>query len=496
MRWTNRIYVTDSPGSMKQIKLSIHANLLPVLICLLLPLSPTEIFGDDAGIQQKIAIFNKNFDNAEYGDVIIRGEELYKLLPEDEIIQYKLAHAYFRTGEFDKVIQIASKNTSIPLIPTYYNKIEDLGFHAYAYTLWQMQIMAYAAVKDTEQTIRQLDLIGKFEDRSMIFLQYLMKIWIGSKEEADRIQSDNFPVIYSGNPDGEIYAKRIIPAMKSPSALDDYLASATSHNEYCMLLSCVGLVHFVKGDIQKGLELMERGVMEENYSTPCSIPLTLLSLCMDDKSRIKKMAGAIQQSPRWKEYSRLLTVYSEVFSFENDYERCIELGYDIVQLSPNDKDLILSTAMIHMILEEWENAGKLIDVLLQRDIWNSENVVCARLYQPIIYLMLNKKISYKKSMRGLIREDLLPCWKMVVNVMADHSILSETRKRLEGKHNYLCVLLTIMALFSEIEGDYVAAESFYSEIIRCEDYGAYLEYSLANRRMHIISPLAAIQGMK
>ena len=468
-----------------------------VLVFLMIVL-PAYVHADEAGLQEVVKKFNASYENGNYNAVIKTGEMLVHEIPDDDILQFRLAHAFFRFGRFDKVVEIAQKNESVTYLRNDNVKVsmDDLGFLAYPYMIWQMGIMAKAASGNTAEALKELQLIARFNDPLMQFVRYLLLIHAGQKETAEKFQKEAFPSDYSGKVEGELYAKRILPAMGNPDALSSYLKTVATHNEYCLLLSSVGFTHFCSGKKEKGLQLIRRAVQEENTSLYGSIPLMLLSLLSQDKNEFRKLAAETLENDRWRKYASLSSEFVEAYYNEADYEKALYLLEEQQKLSPKDRDNILAIGFINMIMGRWEEAEASYRSLLEKNFWNSENVVCGKLYLPIVYLIQNKQQKYTEAIGRLSNEPLPANWKIIGDTIKDPSLFEVSEVHLKEKTNYLCVLLSTNALLAEVEGDYITAEKRYMDIISNSKFAQFMEYNLADKRLQIIAPLAAIQRME
>jgi tetratricopeptide (TPR) repeat protein len=439
--------------------------------------------------------FNKIYDAGDYAGVIRLGEKLTAQVPDDDIVLSKLAHAYYRFGEFAKVIGIAEKCHSIGLLP-FIGKMDDLGFYTYAYAIWKMKVLSLAAIRKIDDALETSAECGHFQDASMEFVQYLLFLWKGNRPKADSIVNRCFTEGLDNLNNRDLYTYRLIPAIKNPSSLPDYCASVTSLNEYVLLNSCIGFTLFLRGKTTEGQQLLEKGLQNDNAVSESSIPVMLFSIVLNDDIKVRSALKLSAENPRWTGYSRLDAEFIETYYNNSDYSASIAIVDKMISLIPEDRDNTLTKAMLLMVEQRWSDAEKTIEDLLKYNLWNSENVSCARLYLPMLYLIRNKILQAREAIERFQKFHLPDQWQLIASVESDPLRYTEVRKKIEDKPNYLCVLLTIKALQAELAGEYTSAQDYYNEIVRSETMGRYLEYVLAEKRLQVIAPMAAIEGMK
>ncbi|AKJ63462.1 hypothetical protein [Kiritimatiella glycovorans] len=120
-------------------------------------------------------------------------------------------------------------------------------------------------------------------------------------------------------------------------------------------------------------------------------------------------------------------------------------------------------------------------------------MLCLRAYLPMIHLMRNEQAEYRAALAALKARDLTPAWRLVAGAIENPQRYDASLAMLANNANASCLLITCRALRAETEGDYTRAEELYMQVIGSEAFMPFLEYHLADVRLRVVAPLAAIQ---
>ncbi|MBU2513762.1 hypothetical protein KJ966_20670 [bacterium] len=444
---------------------------------------------------QTLETFNHSYDAGDLNTVSELGPELINQYPEDEIIQFKLTHALFRAARFEAVLEIAAKNQIISNLPYWYSKVEDLGFYTWSFNLWQLQIMSLVATGQLDAALNELDKMQIYNVSSMDFTRVLIYHFQGKGRLASEMEQQILKKHYIGDSYANLIQQRILPAMSDPAYFPSFLQTAVSHQEVCWLKALMGFELYLKGDKETALIHLNEALQEENTVTAQSFPIMLISLISADRKQLLKQAQQALLQERWQIYAKTWAEFLDAMVTKNDYLKSMHLCRELTRQNPNDKDLTVLLAIFHMIQEEWQQAETVIQEMVKTPHWNSENFISAKLYLPILHLILNKKKDYQKSLALFEDSDFPQKWKPVATMIEHPDRYQEIRKQYETTNSELTGIVTLRALMAEIEGDYTLAEDLYFEMITDERFAYYFEYYLADRRLQVIAPLAAIQRL-
>ena len=436
---------------------------------------------DDPAVKE----FKKASDGGDYRRVYKLGGALLETYPDDDIIRLQYTAAAFVVGEF----QSAIGESPFWFPSDSFDCIENMGFSIYAFYMWQNKIAAMAALGNTTGALSELGETEKFEYRPALFVQYLLLTYEGRNTEAEALQEKWFPFPYDGKCEGELSAKRIIPAMKDADNLEQWISSSASYDENMLLLACCGFRDWLDGNKARGLERMERAVREGNPGS-AGIPHILYSLCT--KKTVALVMQEALDNPLWKKETATLNAYFKAYG-SCDWKEVNRQLERFILLSPQDIDRQAIRVFVLLIEGRFREAGSATDAVLKKSPWDTTNVLCLRLYRPIIHRLLNQQAEYKKSIADLNQRELPASWKRTLDIINDPSGFETVTEEFKDQPDNLCMALSIRALIAEVEGDYILAEKLYMRLITEEHFFQYLEFYLADARLKIISPLAALQ---
>ena len=443
---------------------------------------------------EAVVAFKASFDAGNYQETYEMGGALCATHPDDSIIRYQYSAAALIVGDFLAVAKVAESDPSIPQLPLFYNSIENLGFGVYSFYTWMNQLLSLAAMKKVDAALDGIEKAAKFEYRPLLFLHYLLLLHQGRDAEAEMLRGKWFPQPYDGVTEGELFAKRIIPAMRDPKHLDQWLSTAASYDETMLLLACVGFRDWLDGNREGGLERMSRAVAEGNPGS-AGIPHVLLSLCLPPDTSICPLVAPGLHHPRWQKQTTALTAYYKAHA-DCNWPQVLRQLEQLIALSPRDIDHQAIRMLIQLIQGRFREAGETADVALKNIPWNTNNVLCMRLYRPLIHLLLNEQVEFRAALVQLGEQEMEYSWKRAVEVLKDPSAFDAVAVEFADQADKLGMPLAIRALMAEVDGDYILAETLWMRFITEEPFYKFLEFYLADARLKIISPLAAVQRIE
>lgn len=459
-------------------------RILVIVFCLIL-----SVFAQD-DLQQ----FKDAFEQGDYSQAYQLGGALCKAYPDDAIIRLQVSSSAFIVGDFKGVLEIAEQDSSIPLLPVCYNKIEDMGFDVYSFYVWMNQIQASAALKQVDEALTGLALAEKYENRPLLFLEYLLFLHQGRTADADVLQKKWFPLPYDDVSDGELFAKRIIPAMREPDNLEHWMSTAASYDEMMLLLACCGFRDWLDGNRERGLDRMKRAVREGNPGS-AGIAHVLLELCLPDGEAIQSIVEPGLRNSRWQKQASSITAYYEAYT-DCDWPQVQHHLAELISLSPQDIDYQAIRMIIQLVQGQFREAGQTADAALKNVPWDTNNVLCMRLYRPLIHLLLNEQEAFRTSLADLDSRDLPIAWRRAVDVIQNPDCFSDVNEEFSDDPDKLCMPMVTRALLAETDGDYILAETLYTRFITEKPFFKFLEFYLADARLKIIAPLAALQRIE
>ncbi|AKJ63461.1 hypothetical protein [Kiritimatiella glycovorans] len=282
----------------------------------------------------RVTAFKEQFEGGAFERAVELGRPLREAFPDDAILRYQYAAACFVTGDFEAVIAAAEDDAMIPLLPAAYEKEEEMGFEVYSWALWQCEIQALAASKRVDEALRDIKRSAGYENRPLLFLQYCLLQYRGQIREAEAVRARWFSQPYHGKPEGELYARRVIPAMEVPDNLESWVTSAATHDEITLLRACAGFQDWLDGRTQRGMRRMTRAVREANPAT-AGIPQTLLALCLPEGESIGPHLKPGLDDPRWRKQSKAYNAYIEAY-IDSDWPRLLRRLDEVMRLSPRN----------------------------------------------------------------------------------------------------------------------------------------------------------------
>ncbi len=442
---------------------------------------------------EMITSFHDRFAETDYQGVMELGEKLILAIPEDEIIRFKYCHVCFRYGRFDLVLT-ATENIPNQDSLSYIESIEELGFYQYTYDLLKLRILSLAATDAVNQALQLIDQYLVFNDPYFCFLKGMLLLKSTNNDLSENRIHSLF--IFPESEESRLYVERIIPIISNPHQINQYLHSSTTHYEYCLLKACAGFSLFQQNEKERGIEMMREAVSNENPTITGSIPLLLMNWTINNDIHFQKILQEANQSYRWSEYARIEKELVDAFVFQGDYERCIFLCDRMRKITPQDIDCLIMKAIQLMIMEYWNEAEIELEKICQSNAWNSENVVCAKVYLSLIYRILGRNDKYHKYIVQLQKEVFPQEWQWILDAVCNHQEPCAVNEKSNSSPNKMCVWYTVKGLMSELDGDYVAAVAYYQSIVENELFLRFLEYPFADSRLCVVIPLAVLQAIE